>query len=264
MSLVYLVTSLPTLKFPEAPKISKLEFLERTLDSELSHGPEVYFLLLLETLEETSRIYAKCSLENLNDADTRDQILNHRNYIIPAMREINFAPWVFEPCEHHILLRHWFNDVYKSKKISAHSFLKIFSKYILNIEGAQSGLLAKKIKSSKDEFLTQTQGSFDSTTEVMLKYFEADDLGLSRRFSWFEKLAKVLDIKDYHRRSVALNKLKWDVVQELKPIDLFTKDFIVAYFFELRLLERQNSYSFEKGQIILDNIFEQTLGQLAC
>lgn len=262
MSLVYLVTGLPDLKWREPPPISDKEFLKRALSSLM--GKSLRELELLwwhyEIFQTTNiRSTTKACEPNLDNETIQRRILHDRADSVEG-HELALPVWVTENEPHQILMRKWYQEVCEHANSK---FLKHLAPILLGIDEALVGLTCKSLGDSKQTYLLERLGNFDPAADAMDRNYDKSDMGLGASFSWFPSLLSIAENPDAHSRENLLNKLKWDLIQREKPLDFFTIDFAVAYYFELQILAREKAFSKKHGtaffQSILNDSIEETL-----
>lgn len=257
MSLVYLVTSLPKLKYASPPPFDTAAFFQKT-ENLLNDAQQkdIDLLKYLEVLEESSRIYSKMEIAGMTGSDQiRAALLAERNDTVPEVSVEDFPAWLFEPNPKHILMRSWYEELYKGAKSQ---LLRLYGRYFLNMDEAFCGLLAKKQGVSSEGLLEVFEGSFDSTALRIRKNFDSEDLGLSNVFSWFKSAQAVFAIADPLKREETYCELSWKLIQELKPLEVFSIDYVIAFYFELRILMRLSAFSQAKGEKIFNSILENS------
>ena len=75
-----------------------------------------------------------------------------------------------------------------------------------------------------------------------------------KRFSWYSKVKKYLYNSDFLFVEKELNNIKLKEIDNIAISDIFSIDTIIAYYFKLRIIERENSFVYENGNKILDQI----------
>lgn len=262
MSLVYLVTGLPDLKWSEPPPISPKIFLSRALASLSGKDlKEIELLWWHFEIGQTTRIRSTLlsSDPNTESETIQRQILSARTESIET-HDLVLPQWVTENEEHQVLMRRWYREVFLLGKTA---FLKRLADLYLNFDEALTGLTSRQLKFSKQAYLLERLGNFDSTADVMDRNYDKSDLGLSAVFPEFHELQNIFASYDATTREERLNRIKWDWIQKNKPFDFFKLEFAVAYFFELQILTRKQTFSSHKGELvfqtILNNSIEETL-----
>jgi len=133
-------------------------------------------------------------------------------------------------------------------------FLKKWIKYLVNIQEIVTVLLCRKEDLSQQKAKDYFTNSFDSTSKFVLKNYHLPDFGLSKRFTWFNKLNNVMQENDIIKTQKTIDLIKLQEIDFLKPTDVFHTDTLLAYYLELSILERAFSFDRVNGRKQVQNI----------
>jgi hypothetical protein len=214
---VYFITSLPKLYINIKPKISKKEFVTQARnDLPQSILKDLDLLINLDTEQ------VKLGENSILGTTVTDSILRGR--LINIFKETNSL------------------------------FLKKWVKYLVNIQEIVTVLLCKKEDLSQQKAKDYFTNSFDSTSKFVLKNYHLPDFGLSKRFTWFNKLNHVMQGNDIIKTQKTIDLIKLQEIDFLKPTDVFHIDTLLAYYLELSILERAFSFDRVNGRKQVQNI----------
>jgi len=129
-------------------------------------------------------------------------------------------------------IRNWFN----------------FNKILTNITTA---LLCRKYEMPY-EF--QVLG-MDETAEIIRKS-HARDFGVSSDFHYVEELIGIAKIEDFEEREKALDKIRWDYLDEITFFEYFTIDRIMAFILKLGMVERWLAIDKKHGSQLFDELLQ--------
>lgn len=129
-------------------------------------------------------------------------------------------------------IRNWFN----------------FNKVLTNITTA---LLCRKYEMPY-EF--QVLG-MDETAEIIRKS-HARDFGVSSDFHYVEELIGIAKIEDFEEREKALDKIRWDYLDEITFFEYFTIDRIMAFILKLGMVERWLAIDKKHGSQLFDELLQ--------
>jgi len=225
--LIYLITSLPKLYIGEKPKISKEQLIKRVYEC-LPKNSLSDFNLLVQIDKEIEKSRLQSSTSPMGGKDISERMDNS------SMREL-------------------FVKIYEKTQSN---FLKLWVKYSLNIDDVLVGLLCKRYKLSKQDALKKFSNKFDSTYKIIIKNYESSNLGLSNRFSWFNKLNELIQLNDLENTEKSIDLIKLQIIDYIKPYELFHMDMLLAYYLELSILERQLSFNATSGEKMLRKMLD--------
>jgi len=217
--LIYLITSLPKLHVGRPLKISKKNFITRVNDC-LTMDKQHDLNLLLQ-LNSISEFYDKKSTKN--DGVKYSFVQKNLVSIIKNTRS---------------------------------KFLYTWAKYSMNLEEVLIGLMCKNNNLTRDDAQDNFLKPLSEVSKTILKNYDTHDLGLNKRFKWFEKLnntTKTLPLVEIEK-SIDFIRLK--LIDSLKSLDVFHTDYLLAYYLELTILERHTKFNLVLGQEKLKNILD--------
>jgi len=259
VSLIYLIISLPILKRKELLRISKEQFFLRAYQSlGKSELNDLNLLLLKERIDFFINLQAEAVAKNplLKKGEIRSI---YRKSEVKHFTQIGcniFPKWIYEPVSPNLMLRLWYKEVFS--KANSH-FFKEWARFSLNLEDIIVGLISKKSKLSRDDFLLQMDGSFSSVSALMKKRYNHDAyLGLKTKFDYSTLLLDILSISSAESLEKKINDIRIQAINKIKPMDYFSLDFLVAYYFELSIYTREASFDINCGRKILDKILTST------
>ncbi len=257
-ALVYLVTRLPELKLGVRPPISRESFIHMArshLEGQARRDLEL--ALRVEDVEQVTR-KRNLSLLGMSGAGTNTAEIPHRQQRL-VDDSGGHPDWFPRARPHHLLMRLWYQNLYQNARSS---FLRAWARADLNLTEAIAGLLCKQAGMSAESFMIHMEGGFDSSWRVIVKHYESDGIGLANRFSWYETLAEALQLEDFGEMERQVNRIRWQVIEACSGIDLFSVDTVLAYYFKLRIAEREGSWDEGKGAEILREILEFSLEEM--
>ena len=259
MSLVYLITSLPRLKRDKKSPISRRHFIEQ-VKKNLNSKEFLDFnlILLFEDIEKIICIKNDALIynDNLSSKLIYNKLKKYKHKLHINLSEFNDL-YLKEPS--HVLLRKWYQTVYAEANSL---FFKEWISFSLNLDEVISAILAKQDNLSKNDFIYQMKGRFDSCSQQMMLNYDDSNLGISKRFAWYEQIKKILFSENFLKAEKELNSLKLKEINKLLGTDVFSIDIIIAYYFHLRIIEREANFSYEKGNKILKLILHDYLEEL--
>ncbi|HAN31737.1 MAG TPA: hypothetical protein DCQ06_09095 [Myxococcales bacterium] len=257
MGLVYLITGLPRLRRDESAPMSRDVFVERCLDQLRDNSlAEMKRLIRIESVEETIRLSLNAQLAepSVRVRDLQDKLLHERKC---ALDLEELPAWAREPMAQHQLLRRHYYELTRESKTP---FLRKWAHFQVDLREIKTALLCRQIGMSRKEFLQQMQGSFDASSPLMIRNWDEPRLGLGNRFVWLSTVIEALSNDDMLAGETALIDVQWKHIDALPVPDLFSVETVMAYYLQLRLLERKDSWNREHGKSILDYILNIDLG----
>ncbi|MBI2571954.1 MAG: DUF2764 family protein [Candidatus Schekmanbacteria bacterium] len=263
MFLVYLVTGLPRLCLGEAPQITSEDFIRRAR-THLNGAARADFelVMLREEIRETARIGALTTLTgtSLSPGELSYRIRCDRKPT-PLGPTVDLLPsWVLAPSPIHVLMRTWCRVALQE---STSPFLQEWSRCEIRLAEAITGLLCQQDNLGQEAFLHEMTGGWSSTWKVIVSNLGEADLGLKNRFAWYSDVREALALPDLRDMEIRIDRLRWKMIDEISGTDQFSMDTVLGYFFKLEILEREASWSLQKGQEILDDILALTPGKLS-
>lgn len=254
MFLVYLVTSLPLLRLGEPPPLTKEEF-QRRARAHLT-GPEreeFERLMLLEELEETVRLMSEAKAENplVSSDELTGIVRTRRRQTADGPRPEELPDWVTMALPEHVLYRRFFQHLYERAQSP---FLKEWARFSVDLKETLTGLLSARAGLQRAQSLEKMEGRFDSTSSIIVTRYDVPDLGISQRFSWYPRVQAALELDDLMAMERELDRLHWETIEALKGTDLFTIDYVLATYLQLRILVREASWNQARGEEILERL----------
>ncbi len=256
MSLVYLVTGLPELERTAAPAVTRADFIARCRANLVgAERRELELLLLLEEVEAGLRIQAAAELDNADvSGDEVARLLSSREPATEGGTPIRELPsFLHRQRPLRVQLRRLWSVVYKR---ADSLFLREWAGFIVNLEETVTALLCKRQGLGRDAFLGQMRGSFDTTARYVIDHYEEPDAGIGQRFPWVPQVAAALDDPDFEAGERALNDIRWDMIERLRDPAPFSVDTVLAWYLQLRILEREAQWSAPAGQALLSGVLE--------
>jgi hypothetical protein len=217
--LIYLITSLPRLYIGKHPMISKKEFVQRV--QQCFSTDQLFDFLLLTKIDDHMK--TKLDKDNYTNSEGHSFLKEHLSYIM---------------------------------KNSRSNFLYLWAKRSIDIEESIVGLLCKKNRLSQKDILKHSSDQLGSTAKIMLKYYDSSDLGLSKRFSWFNRVSEIIKLDDLEKIEKTLDLVRLQLIDSIKTNEIFHMDVLLAYYLELSILERQSSFNRSFGEKMLQNLLD--------
>ncbi|MDJ0837705.1 MAG: DUF2764 family protein [Acidobacteriota bacterium] len=255
MSLIYLITSLPVVEPGQPPPLGMDEFAA-TARSHLEGADrhELEQVLLVSEIDKTILARNRKMLGLPIDSQDTPFEEYQRQRALAADREERLLPaWALKDRPMHLLLRYWFQKVYKHAR--SH-FLKRYSALWLNTEEMLAGLLCKLEGMDPQKFLTQMEGGIDSTWKVIMAHYGDHDLGIAGRLRNYPEVREVLQMTDLAQMEQRLDVLRRRLIDRCLGTETFSIGQVLAYYFRLRLVHREAARDAEKGRAMLDDILQ--------
>lgn len=249
MSLVYLITSLPLMRPGSPPPLSREELVRRArLALEGPEREELELALLLEEIEETCRLMTEAG-PDISSSELTVLLRTKRRRTPEGPLPSEIPDWVMMPLPQHVLHRRWYSVLYERARSD---FLQAFARFNVNLEETLTALIARRERMSKEQFLAQMEGHFDSTAEALIRHAGSEELGVEKRHRWFSRVKAALELDDLVEMERALNRLRWEEYEALRGFDPFSLDALFVFYFQLRILEREASWDQAEGERRLD------------
>lgn len=249
MSLVYLITSLPLMRPGTPPPLSRAELVRKARAAlEGDDRGELELALLLEEIEETCRLMAEAG-DDVSSSELTTILRTKRRRTPDGPLPAELPDWVMMPLPQHVLHRRWHHVLYER---ATSDFLKGFAQFNVDLQETLTALLARRERMPKEQFLQQMEGHFDSTAEVLVRKAGDEELGVEKRHAWFPRVKAALELDDLVEMERALDRLRWEEYERLRGLDPFSIDAVFAFYFQLRILEREASWDPAEGERRLD------------
>lgn len=253
MSLVYLVTSLPPLRLGTPPPLARDEYVRRCRGHlEGADRDELERALLLEEIEETCRLSAEMREKHpdIASGELVSLLRTERRRTSEGPPSSELPDWVMMPLPQHVLFRRYYAMLYETAKTDC---LRGWARFSTDLKEVLTGLVSAHEKMPKSAFLRQMEGHFESAAGVIIGHYESAGLGVEGRFPWFAKVKAAVELDDLIAMERAIDELRWLELERLKGSALFSLDFVLGTYFQLRILERQASWDEEAGKALLDD-----------
>lgn len=253
MSLVYLITGLPRLQRGAPPPIARAEFVRRCRDT--LRGPdrdEFELLLQIESVEETVRLSLRAQLEAADDEALAASVVHDRQDGVDRER---LPDWLLRPAPQHVLLRRHYFEVTRAARTE---FLTRWANFRVDIGEVITAKLCRVEGMSREDFLVQMQGSFDASAPLIVRSWEDPSLGLGQRFWWLDRVLRAMEDDDLLAMSRELDAVLWEKVEQLSTHETFSVETLLAYYVQLRILEREASWDAERGRAVLEQILARS------
>lgn len=251
MGLVYLITGLPRLERGAPPPLTREDFVARCRSELLgSDLDEFERLLRIESVEETVRLTLAAQLDDpdVSPASLNAGVLTNRRDHKSAD---DLPAWLRRPLpQHRLLQRHYFELTRGAKT----SFLRDWANFVVDIEEVKTAALCRAEGVDRPTFLAQMQGSFDASANLIISHWEEQNLGLEQRFTWLATVLAAYEDEDLLAAEHTLSDLMWARIDTLNRYDLFSVEYVLAYYLQLRILERSASWNAEIGKTVFDQI----------
>jgi len=256
MSLIYLITSLPSLKLGAKSTMTRSEFTRAARElltgqdrSELELAFQIEEVETTTNLIQASKLGLESAIENLDEhQQSRRRDADREGRYLPA--------WIVKDRPHQLLMRYWYQCV---RKRAHSSFLRDYARQNLNLEEMIAALICRQQDLDHSAFVAQMEGGFDSTWKMIMTRLDEPDMGISRRYSGYHHLRETLELEDFVQMEKRLNRLRWQIIDRCLSTELFSIDAVLAFYFRLRIIERESSWSEEQGSAILDQILQRSI-----
>lgn len=258
MSLVYLITGLPRLQRDAPPPLTRADLVARCRDQlDGADRDEFERLLQVESVEETVRLDLEARLLGLDaDAAVASIVQDRRD----GVGRDELPEWLLRPEPQHVLMRrHYFELTQQAQT----TFLRGWAHFRVDLGEVVTAALCRNEGASRDAFLEQMQGSFDATASLIIGHWEDPTLGLGQRFVWLPAVLTALLDDDLVAMSRLFDGIAWDKIEELRPIETFCVETLMATYLQLRILERQAQWDVERGTAVLDRMLALSTGAAA-
>lgn len=136
---------------------------------------------------------------------------------------------------------------------SKNKFLRNWSEFQMNITNILTAITCRKHNLPIKEHIVGGNEIAELLCNSITK-----DFGIAPIFPWLNTVLKISEIEDLHNREMAIDKLKWDFIEEEVQFNDFSIEKVLAYLIQLDILERWLQLSKESG---LD-IFEKFVATL--
>jgi hypothetical protein len=259
VSLIYLVTALPALKKEDVPKIDKVKFFSMAYNyldkKELN---DINLLLLKERVDYFINLMSTSMANNPScDINKLSGLLKSKGSLhFTKLGDDFFPDWIYSALTPNQMIHLWYKEVFTK---ASSSFLRNWAGFSLSLDESITGLLSKKSSLSKEEFLFQMLDTFSPTSLIMRKNYNKEFLGLKNRFDWMTSLIKALSNESSEVLEKEINQIRLNKIDELKPMDCFSMDFLMAYYYELSISLREASFNKKSGEEVLNRILTSSL-----
>lgn len=240
--LTYFLVSLPPLRRHKKPPCSPRAFLDQAAD--MLRGDILTDLALLYLLEEIDQRVTQILGANQSASS---HLVDPEKF--PELDSLGSAQEFY---------RYWY------KRIEIHGrsqFLRNWAQFSLNFEEGVAALLARR-SLTKADYGLERKGPTGELTEVIWNYYEQDDLGLSKRWQYYEPVNKALVLTDFLAMERGLNDLRWQEIDRLSPPGFLVADSVPASYFRLRILNREASFSVARGNEMMEKINQFNLQEI--
>jgi len=217
--LIYLITSLPKLYVGRVPKISKKKFINRVYDCLTPY--EFCDLNLILNFDKIIEYYS--TKQKKNNISNLSFIQKNLILIIKNTRS---------------------------------KFLYTWARYSLNLEEALTGIICKSNNLSHKDAQMVFQETQSEVSKTILKNYNTHDLGLSKRYKWFNELINATKSIPLANVEKSIDFIRLKLIDSLKTLDVFNIDYLLAYYLELSILERHTKFNLALGQKKLEKILE--------
>ncbi len=267
MSLVYLVTRLPKLTLGGPAPITRAALISEARASLENHDlNEFERVAMLEEVEETVRtLHRAAETEAANKpAQLAAFVRTQRTRTALDRGPRDLPEWLLDPVGQHVLMRRYWQRLVQETQSER---LRTYAQFHVNLEEALTGLRCQRENLSHTDFLEQMSGHFDSSARVIVDNYAQQQLGIGLRFAWWPRMLAALDQPDRVAAEQALDRLRFSALDDLEGISTFSVESVVATYFRLRIIERQSSWSSERGLEVLERVLripalERTIGDV--
>lgn len=128
------------------------------------------------------------------------------------------------------------------------TFLKHWTKANIDLQDVITGLLCKKKNLTKAEAKLHFSANQSSIARFIINHYEMNDLGISKRFTWFNEISSILKINDLEKVEKSIDYIKLKIIHNLKDHTIFHINTIFSYYLELSILERHFYFNHNLGK----------------
>ncbi len=112
-------------------------------------------------------------------------------------------------------------------------FLSAYYEFDMNVNNIVTALNVRKFDINEKNIFVGNNFVSDALRHSSLK-----DFGISGEFPIVEKMINIFEETNMVRRETAIDKIKWDYLDELNTFNYFTVEVVLAHVIKLRMLER--------------------------
>merc|ERR1712228_358709 len=95
------------------------------------------------------------------------------------------------------------------------------------------GIMCKSYGLSLDQAYEHFFAFRSDISTIILKNYDLDDLGLAKRFSWFEQINLISKSSTFEKIEKSIDFIKLRLIDSIKTHDIFHIDYLIAYYLEL-------------------------------
>ncbi len=128
-------------------------------------------------------------------------------------------------------------------------FMRMYFEFVQNINNIIVGINSRKF-SIKDKNLYIG----DNLVSESIRQSTLKDFGLSSEFPYIEKLLSIFEEEDLVKREMAIDRLKWDFMDELNTFNYFTVEVLLSHLFKLKMIERWIILDEKTGREMFENL----------
>lgn len=254
MSLVYLITRLPKLKLGEPAPLTPTQLIISARQS-LEGRDLVEFerVAMLEEVEETVRTLHRARQAQLAGETVAPPVFVRAERMRTALDwpARDLPDWVVDPAPQHVLMRRYWQRLIQE---SRSAFARDYGNFYVDTEEASTALRCQREQLSQGDFLEQMSGHFDLSSRVIVDHYQQADLGIGGRFAWWPRLVAAFNEQDHVEAERVIHRLRFEALEQLKGIDSFSLDVVLASYFQLRIIERESSWDRDEGLANLERV----------
>ena len=116
---------------------------------------------------------------------------------------------------------------------SQSSFIREWSKFELTQRNITAAVNARKIGSNPKEVLVGNGTIIDSLSKS-----QAPDFGLKEQVEYIDQLLQILDTDNLLDKEKRLDKMRWDVIDQLITYEYFSMNRILGYLVKVNIIDR--------------------------
>jgi len=181
--------------------------------------------------------------ENLKDTDSFFQFLSDFYYY--KKQDKRLFP---ETTEEDELLYHFYQNLDTFGK----GFIYDYFNFELSLRNISIAISMRKRELDASNYIINN-GDY---CQNLLKNTNSD-FGLSKEFSFIEKLNEVYELNDLALIEKKIEEIRWDWLDQYSLEDFFTKNLVFVYGIKLASVERWYSMTPESGELIFNKLIEQ-------
>ncbi|TVR73240.1 MAG: DUF2764 family protein [Marinilabiliales bacterium] len=132
------------------------------------------------------------------------------------------------------------------------AYLREWFDFDLNLRNIVAGFNVRKHKLEGDKFFIGDNSIVQAVKKSTLK-----DFGLVNDFGPMEKLVAIHENENLLEREIAMDKLRWEFMDELNTFNYFTIEVLLAFVKKLQMINRWLDMDYETGKEMFTKLLDQ-------